>query len=49
MALYPLTHLVVNDVHFAPTGAPVATQFLSTMAKNGFLTGNKWVTKPLIQ
>jgi len=26
----------MNDGHFAPTGAPVANIFVTTMAKNGF-------------
>ena len=58
MALYRLTHLVVNNgqlganwypigTQLAPNwvanGNPVATHFLSTMAKNGFLIGNKWL------
>ena len=55
IALFRLTHLVVNDAHLGASGSPlgcqwqangntVATHQITTMAKNGFSTGYKWVT-----
>ena len=35
--------------HWQPNGNPLATHNITTMAKNGFSTGNNWVTKPRFQ
>jgi len=48
-----MANLVTIGTQLAPNwvanGFAMATQFISTMAKNGFSTGNNWLTKPRFQ
>jgi len=48
-----MTNWVPIGTQLAPNwvanGSAMATHFVMTMGKNGFLTGNNWVTKARLQ